>query len=775
MADNAIDLLLLGETSDGSGFIPKDNASDSIDELAAEIITQKAAQNEDTSIEDAVNDEQYVVTDSLSNYIYNAYDDAQRARYEEGLDDRFLDCMRQYEGVYDPNERTLVEKQGGSDNFRKLTMAKCDAGMAWFIDILGGYKEPAFKISPTTMPDLPPVTKQELLNNTRQLVIEHINNMIETGQLISEAEIQEYSFEAMRKAINEEQDAIDQEAKWAADQLQQVVLDQLEQGGWDKAFKDWCHDFTIFPNAFLKGPYPEIKRTKRWGRDENGRRKAIVEYLPQVSFKRVSPFDFFPSPEAENIQDAQYCIERMKFSRQQLDHMKDMPGYSAAKIDQVIRENKYIIMQPRSYNTEYTRAKLESKSYRVVDGSTYNYSLFEAIEFWGRIGGDKLLEWGLVEEAKDKPIEYTKTYDISAIMVGNHVIKAMINEDPLGNKPYSSFCYKDVPGSFWGISLPETMQDIQKTCNSSVRAIENNQALSSGPCTMQDISQVPYGEDITSIHPYKVFQYDSSLNINNTGAKPIDFLLVPNTSIPLLNVYEAFKKEADVTTGIPAYAHGDARVGGAGNTASGLALLQGNATRGIKMVILGIGLNVIIDTVERLIDFNMLYNPDENIKGDVQVKCDGPLAVIAKEYAAQMGMQFLQATANPMDAQLIGEKNRAMILREVAKTLDMPQSPVKSDFEIERDIIDASNAEKAQQEMMMQLEQAKQQLEAAKMEQDQQRIGIEAFEKESKVQNDIDTLDAEVQMHEDNIALDEQELYLKYAAERNQEPEVVNA
>ena len=77
------------------------------------------------------------------------------------------------------------------------------------------------------------------------------------------------------------------------------------------------------------------------------------------------------------------------------------------------------------------------------------------------------------------------------------------------------------------------MQDIQRTCNSSVRGIENNQALSSGPLTMVDLAQLPNGEDITDIKPYKIYQVDSSRNLG-TNSKAIEFFSVPNVSIPLI-------------------------------------------------------------------------------------------------------------------------------------------------------------------------------------------------------------------------------------------------
>ena len=745
--ETTIDLLNL--TASGDGYVPQEEEVD----LS---VFDNVDDNKSTELTSLDQLEQSVFSpipliDSLSQFVKTNYEEARRSKYEEGIDDRLLENMRQYEGVYNPNERQLINATGGSTNFRKLTMTKCDAADAWFLDILGSYQETPFRISPTPVPELAPDVSAKIVESTRMQMQEHIEKMIESGEVATESDMQLFMFEKLRNAIDEEQENTDAEARHKAEKMQRTIEDQLKEGKYEVEFEKFSHDFSIYINAFIKGPYVEYKKGLKWVQ-KNGKTVPIVEYKPIIVFKRVSPFDIYPSPEAESIQDADYIIERVKYGRQQLAELRKLNGYNAEMIDRVLLENNYVIQDARDWYIEYTRADLESKTYRVPQGAVRNYQTYEGWEYWGRVPGDKLRDWGLHEKSPGEAIDPNDTYDVTCVLIGNYVIKAQINADPLGKKPYSMDSFKKVPGSFWGISLPETMSDIQQTCNSSIRAIENNQSLSSGPQTMIDISQLPYGEDINNLYPYKIHQYDSSLNANSS-TRPIDFFAVPNHAPQLLQVYDAFKREADDVTGIPAYAHGDSAVGGAGNTASGLAMLQGNATKNIKKIIMGIGNNIIIDIMSRLIGFNMLYNPDESIKGDLEVKCDGPLAVIAKQFAAQQGMQFLQMTNNPVDLQLTGEENRRQLLQEVAKTLSFPGKHVRTQEQLERAMIDTNNQAKQEQQQLLQQQQQLMEVEAEKLRQGQNKIDVDAQDNKNKNQFDYDELDVRSREHDDDQAL----------------------
>lgn len=75
-------------------------------------------------------------------------------------------------------------------------------------------------------------------------------------------------------------------------------------------------------------------------------------------------------------------------------------------------------------------------------------------------------------------------YHIEAWLIGNYVIKATINPDPLHRKPYYKTSWENVPGCFWGNSVPDLCRDAQGVCNAAARALVNNMGLSSGPQVM---------------------------------------------------------------------------------------------------------------------------------------------------------------------------------------------------------------------------------------------------------------------------------------------------
>jgi hypothetical protein len=151
---------------------------------------------------------------------------------------------------------------------------------------------------------------------------------------------------------------------------------------------------------------------------------------------------------------------------------------------------------------------------------------------------------------------------------------------------------------------------------------------------------------------------------------------------PLLSVYQFFETMAEDQTGIPRWAHGNANVGGAGGTASGLSMLMTNASRNIKEVVAHID-NVVAAAIGRAYDYNMAYDPDDSIKGDCRAVARGTSSLLAKEQKMVRRTEFLAATANPMDAQLLGLRNRAKLLIQQARDMEME---IDEDSELEKTI-----------------------------------------------------------------------------------------
>ena len=51
--------------------------------------------------------------------------------------------------------------------------------------------------------------------------------------------------------------------------------------------------------------------------------------------------------------------------------------------------------------------------------------------------------------------------DLFLLSVNVSIIKAVLNYDPLGEKPYCKTSFIKTPGSFWGKGIPEVIEDLQ--------------------------------------------------------------------------------------------------------------------------------------------------------------------------------------------------------------------------------------------------------------------------------------------------------------------------
>jgi hypothetical protein len=453
-----------------------------------------------------------------------------------------------------------------------------------------------------------------------------------------------------------------EEAKFKVKQMENKMEDQLIEGGFITAFDSFIDDITTFPCAFLKGPIVRRKPTMKWNQNAlSGYQLEIVDDLV-LEWERVDPFMIYPSPASTGINDG-YLIERHKLRQLDLEEMIGVEGYDDDAIRQVIEDygrgglQEWLIV-------DSTKAQAEGRSTTAVMQNSEH--LIDAIQFWGMVSGQMLRDWGLSDtEVPD----ITKQYPCEAWLIGSYVIKASLNYHPLGQKPYYKASYEGVPGTFWGNSTYDLIKDCQDMCNSATRALANNMGIASGPQVWVNVDRTPQGEDITQMYPWKIHQVTS--DPMGSSAAPIGFFQPNSNAQELMAVYEKFSILADEYSGIPRYMTGSSPTGGAGRTASGMSMLMGNANKSMKQVVANIDNSVMTPLLERLYFYNMKYSEDNELKGDITIVARGSNSIVAKETAQVRRNEFLQATANPIDMQIMGIDGRATLLRETARQLDV--------------------------------------------------------------------------------------------------------
>jgi hypothetical protein len=141
-------------------------------------------------------------------------------------------------------------------------------------------------------------------------------------------------------------------------------------------------------------------------------------------------------------------------------------------------------------------------------------------------------------------------------------------------------------------------------------------------------------------------------------------------------------------------------------------MLMNNAAKGLRRGIGNIDSGVIGPTIYDTFINEMMYNPDESIKGDCIVVPRGASAILIKESAQQRRMQFIGMTGNPVDMQIIGLEGRASLLRETAAAMELPVDDiVPSDDMIKQKQAQEAQAQQAQleaQQKMLENQQATQ-------------------------------------------------------------------
>lgn len=566
-----------------------------------------------------------------------------KAYKTNNINSRLESCLNAFLSKYDGKKLAEIRQIGGSEIFVPLTNMKVRAGKAWLTDIFFQPNEMLFDIVPTPIPDLPDEIEAKIQQQI-QMELQELVNSASNLYLQSQGQL-DLSF--MQESIKNYQENLKDEylkqlrnrAKKLCERERDRIHDIFIEGGFYEAFSKCLHDITIYPVAILKGV--TLRKQKKFITAA----KTVID-VAAPTFNRVSPFDIFPSPSMVDFKD-DYIIEVLHLTPQDLYSLIGVEGFNSEAILHVLK------LYPDGYTENYVGRGEDSKQ---TDNTITN--LIDIIEYWGSLKGELLAECELPIESSDA------YYDVCIWMVNDILIKAIINPDPLGTKPYVKASFIEIPDSFWGIGLPEILEPIQVAVNSLARASINNSIISSGPLIERNIDRIS-SDAPKQIRPFEMFDVnESALN----SAPAYRFYQLNPIAQQVILLMSEFQKMADEYSGIPAYAHGDITVGGAGRTASGLSMLTNNASRGIKEVIKNIDDGIIEPMVKMQYYFNLYhYIQDPTEIPDLTIHAKGSINLSEKQAITTRMLEFLQITSNPQDTQILGAEVRKHLLEIVAK------------------------------------------------------------------------------------------------------------
>jgi hypothetical protein len=599
---------------------------------------------------------------------------------KEPFEHEMLSALRAKRGEYDPDKLAKIRAKGGSEIYMMLFATKARQFKALIADVLiGSGQDKPWTVKPSPVPDLPPMIVAELLQGAQEIVAQ------------AEMSGAPMSMEDVRQLLRDAKEAAEAsvmtEAKVRCQRAERHIEDLLVEGHWLDGLFEFIDDMAVFKSAFLAGPIVMRVPVLKWEDQADGTQEPTATYENRPQWQRIDPLMVYPSEDNKTLHEG-FLIIRHKLSRYALYNMIGVPGYSEDAIRQVLDQHGEGGLH------EWLQVDSERAQIETGHNHTYQDELIDALQYWGRASGKMLRDWGMTpEEVPDE----AKEYDIEAWQIGDWVIKAAINTDPMAKRPYYKESFESVPGSFWGTSLYDSMRDCESMCQGAARALANNLGIASGPQVWVNIDRLPANEAITELEPWKLWQ--TTADPMGGTAAPVGFFQPASHAQELMAVYERFSALADEYTGIPKYMAGvSGSEGGAGRTASGMSMMITNAGKTIKKVIGGIDFRVIAPSVQDTAKWIMRYQPHPDINGDLEIQARGALSLIVRDTAQVRRNEFLQATMNPIDMQIVGMEGRAAVLRESVKAMDMNSNVVPPDS-----IIKARMYQQAVQEQQMAL------------------------------------------------------------------------
>lgn len=586
----------------------------------------------------------------LASHVQRCWQEAKNAK--DYILPRLIAAQLARAGKYDATTLAQIREFGGSEEYARITANKCRVAEAWIRDVYLGQTEKPWTLAPTPKPEL---TEDSLARVRQQVAAEFAAAFAATGTP-PDAQVMMARASELAQA---EQSRVAEVARTASAGMEREIEDQLVQGGWHAAMSEFIGDMVTFPAAHFKGPVLRKKKSLQWVNNQ-GQWEPSAQESVAPEYYRIDPFRAFPAPGATSPQDG-YFIELLTLSRGELYALIGVEGYDEKAIREVLEEHG------KGGLTDWTtRYALDAQSAATGEqpkpAGSANVTI-DALEYSGPVQGRQLVEWGMpISEVSDPDEEY----EACVWMIGRWVIKAQLNYDPLGRRNIFKTSYEEIPGSYWGFGLVDILADTQGVANAGLRAMVNNMAFGSGPQVGVNVDRLPPGEDLTKIHPLKIWQFNESQVGSNT--KAIEFFQPETKSTELFGVIEKMYQLADDFSLIPRWMSSGS---GGERTASGMSMKMDAANKGLKGVVSNIDMKVVSPVIENTFNYNMIFNPDQSIKGDAKVVARGAVSLMQLETLQIRRNEFLVATNNPVDAQIVGLEGRAEVLRETAKGLQM--------------------------------------------------------------------------------------------------------
>lgn len=669
-----------------------------------------------------------------------------RSRYSYGVDKRWLEDEDQYNAKDNINKAasqmmTSVEQgypvttQGAKPHrstvYIGLTRQKTNAAEARVADILLPTDDRNWGIQPTPQPSLMEVTRDDRMAADRETGQPMMHP--ETGQPLRMKDIGRAAMQVARDK---------------AKAMQTEIEDQLVECDYNSEVRKMIHNAAVLGTGVLKGPVVTNRTRKAWQpyRDMEGNQIhqiVIVEEISPASFS-VDPRNVWPDPACgDNIHNGKGIYEREQLTSRQVRDLAKQPGFMKEQLRKVLEEG------PKK---SATFQELKDDEQRDIARDVY-----EMWTYWGEVDHDDLESAGIELGEKDE----LRSVSACVVVINSTVVKAYLNPLEGGDLPYDFYVWERVADSVWGYGIPYLMRAQQKVLNAAWRQMMDNAGVSSGPQIIIKAGAIQPADKQWQLTSRKIWFATDDIDDVRKAFTAVEF---NSYQAELANIIKMAMELADQETGVPTIMQGEK--GAAPDTVGGMQMLMNSANVVLRRLVKQFDDMVTRPHIRRYYDYNMMYNENEEIKGDFSIDARGSSALLVRDIQNQAFLNLLAAGANPvygpyLDTQKLFEKALQ------AQHID-PTEVLKSEDELEKIKEAASQPQQAEQDPALAVAQLRGDIELQKAQVQNQGDMAELQLRQQIAQQAHDLKMAELQMNRE-IEM------LKMANEQNLSLETIKA
>jgi hypothetical protein len=590
-------------------------------------------------------------------------DDWIRSRYSYGVDKRWTEDEDQYNAKDNIAKQasqmmtsveqgypvtTQMAKPHRSTVYIGLTRQKTNAAEARLADILLPTDDRNWGIQPTPKPTMMAMGRDERMAGDK-----------DTGQPMMDPDTQQplRMKDIARAAMKVARDK--------AKAMQLEIDDQLTECDYNGEMRKVIHNAARLGTGVIKGPIVMNRTRKAWQpfKDMEGNvihQLEIVQEMSPASFS-IDPRNVWPDPGCgDNIHHGKGMYEREQLTVRQVRELAKQPGYMKDQLRKVLEEG------PKK---SATFQELKDDDQRDIARD-----VFEKWEYWGEVDYDDLKTAGLkLGEDKDE----LKSISACVVMINNTVVKVYLNPLEDGALPYDFFVWEKVADSVWGYGIPYLMRAQQKVLNAAWRQMMDNAGVSSGPQIIIKAGAIQPADKQWQLSARKIWFATDDVDDVRKAFTAVEF---NSYQAELAAIIKMAMELADQETGVPAITQGEK--GAAPDTVGGMQMLMNSANVVLRRLVKQFDDSITRPHIRRYYDFNMMYNEDEEVKGDFTIDARGSSALLVRDIQNQAFLNLLAAGANPvygvyLDTQKLFEKALQ------AQHID-PAEVLKSEDELEK-------------------------------------------------------------------------------------------